>query len=65
MCIRDSAIPYFEKAIELAPDRLNSYLSLGECYARLGQMNKTCEILEKAEKNGHQYAGILRKESCN
>lgn len=58
------AIPYFEKAIELDSNKLNSYLSLSECYASLGQMDKTCEVLEQAVQSGHEYAARLQAENC-
>lgn len=45
------ALPYLEKAVELAPDSTYGYMKLGEAYEALGRGEEALECYEKALRN--------------
>lgn len=59
------ALPYLEKAVELAPDSTYGYMKLGEVYEALG---RTKEALDSYEKSLANYRAEMEedpKDCCN
>jgi tetratricopeptide (TPR) repeat protein len=45
----------FEQAVERRPDAVGSYISLGNCYLRLGQNDRALAAFQSAVKNDPSY----------
>lgn len=57
------AMPILEKVIELSPDRVVTYLNLGDCYYKDYQRGKKQSDLNNMIDNYCKYIGLLKEEA--
>lgn len=62
---QEKALPYLEKAVELAPDSTYGYMKLGEVYEALGRKEEALQCYEKSLENYKIDIDENPKDCCN